>query len=182
VKALVADIIGGLILALLTVNVLWANWGWNLLYVRTDGPLFPGVHALSIAAPVILAWVLVFRKRSVWKGALIGFGVAALHDWVWVVGEIAATGTQWELGVFYAVVELSWLGLAVWFATKEERRLMILSGVGFVVVFLLGVALNDVGTTAPYRGKAVSFYDVKNNLMEIFGWVVGPMLWLVPKP
>lgn len=178
---LIPSVIAGFVLLMLTANSLWADWGPNLLLVRSYGPLFPNVHALSIAAPTILAWVLVFRKKSLAMGVIIGFSVAAIHDFILVGAELALVGRQWELGLYYAVIEAAWLAIAVRYASKGERKLMLLAAVGFSCVLALGIALGDVGTTAPGVLGTPPSFDLKNNLMEILGWVIGPFLWLVPK-
>ena len=166
---------------MLTFNVFWADWGWNLLLVRSYGPLFPDVHALSVAAPVILAWVLVLRKQSLVMGVLIGFSVAAIHDFILVGAELVLTGAQWELGLSYTIIEIAWLAAAVRYASKGERKLMLLVAVSFVGVLTLGIAMGDIGTTAPGRLNTPAFFDLKNNFMEILGWDVGPVVWLMPK-
>lgn len=180
------------VLAFLGIAVifLWSNWNWNLehdlIFSRTNSPVFPEAHSLSILAMLLGSVFLVIKRDSVVYGVILGFSTASIHDLTWAACGLATVGYSVESGLHYLMFEAVCLGLAVYIAGPRDRRTMGLMLIPMVAYYLgsffippglAGTLINSPNGTAPWK-HSIYFYSVKDNIGEIVAWAIGPAVWI----
>lgn len=181
VVRVLSSIFAGFALAVATANSLWANWSWDVILVRSYGPLFPDVHALSVGSVVVAAYVMCWRKKSLVKGVLLGFSIVPVHDFIWAGGELVISGSEHDLGLTYAVMYAALLAGTLYVASRRERTTIGLSALPMLAIFLIGLVFNLGGTIVSGQGGTLKFDNPISNIGEIAGWATGALVWISRK-
>ena len=167
-------IFAGFILVTMTVNAFWAAWDTSslqaFLFAPTYGPLFPGVHALSVISVVAATYYLMWVTKSLPMGVLLGMTTVAVHELVWAVGQplISNQSPFVVAGPWYIVIYVGALALAAAIGTWKQRESLFWVSVIAVAFYWLAF-MSGVVSDIAYSSIASPF--------SIVGWMAVSSGW-----
>jgi hypothetical protein len=165
-----ATILSMPVLLLMTLNAVLADWNlssvWGFLLSTTYGPLFPGVHAFSVASVVVATYWVVWATKSLPMGVLVGGATVAVHELTWA-GLGLLSNIHNVITPFYALVYIAILAVALAVVHKKHKALILwvaaVSVSYYVILLVAGVI--------PYSNPALDG-------IAVMGWVLPSSVWV----
>jgi hypothetical protein len=181
---IIVDAIFGILLLLLLVDGLIANWTWNpfydMLIVKVQGPIFQGVHASSILA---MCFVCIYQIAKTWRTIAparwiaVIFATGSIHEFsIQIWNNILSKNLAGDFGITYAIWLSVFLAIGVVIATKRQRKIL---GILAIYLFLLMgayVGFFHDSSTQTFASGPSFVYD---SFIEVFGWVSAALVWML---
>jgi hypothetical protein len=181
---LIGNSCGAGTLAFLWMNFLYAPWPsininplWDILFLRTGGPLFYANHVSSCVAILgVTTYFAVKEPKHVLKWMFVIFTTASLHEFLldlW--GAFLPGGYFW---ISFVLVG----GLLL--ANREQRMRMVYIALFFYIYMAMWVLSINVFhysyLSIVQYAPGPALLSVPENIIEVVSWTVPLLLWFYP--
>ncbi len=154
-----------MVLTVMVLNGVLANWSEGL-FALSYGPIYPGVHALSVLSVCAASFFTIYLTKSLATGALVGVSIISVHELVWASLSLVFYGFNQVAGDNYILIYLA-ITLVFLFVGRSQFSPMFIALFLSVSFYIFGVLF-----IVPHFGTA-------NDTAAIAGWLASSAPFLV---
>jgi hypothetical protein len=175
----------------LAVNFSIVNWNWNpfidFLFMRSHGPIFILNHYSSAILVVgTMLYAALRNPANAFRQAMPILGSVGVHEVAlnFILWPVRGSLISWS----YIVEMVFWAVLGAVIATRKQKvrlakvsALMVVYEVGWALV--VGLTHHNIWTVIVAGGINTAgpmYFDILDNSLEVFSWVVPFSEWFVP--